>query len=179
MPRVPGSVNNCIKKLSYQFNLVPEMRVTLLKFLRRFFGLSPNSYLKTALHLARKALRVHPLLHEYGCKFYKAKLLHPFLTLVMLNKIKMPRPLLISSQSDYLIRFFDRNSTYSMTNNADPAQLASPTDLDLHCFLRQGMSCSAREGLTIYSEEPGKCRTAYVFRFCVISSKVTGTCINR
>ena len=22
-----------------------------------------------------------------------------------------------------------------------------PTDLDLHCFLKQGMSCSAREGL--------------------------------
>ena len=23
-----------------------------------------------------------------------------------------------------------------------------PTDLDLHCLLRQGMSCSAREGLS-------------------------------
>ena len=42
-----------------------------------------------------------------------------------------------------------------MTNSADPDQLASeiswllkkPTDLDLHCLLRQGMSCSAREGL--------------------------------
>ena len=43
-----------------------------------------------------------------------------------------------------------------MTNSADPDQLASfqiswllkkPTDLDLHCFQRQGMSCSAREGL--------------------------------
>ena len=31
-----------------------------------------------------------------------------------------------------------------MTNNAD---LQDPTDLDLHCFLRQGMSCSAKEGL--------------------------------
>ena len=27
-----------------------------------------------------------------------------------------------------------------------------PTDLDLHCLLRQGMSCSAREGLKIQSE---------------------------
>ena len=44
-----------------------------------------------------------------------------------------------------------------MTNtcSVDPDQLASiswllkkPTDLDLHCLLRQGMSCSAREGLT-------------------------------
>ena len=42
-----------------------------------------------------------------------------------------------------------------MANSADPDQLASeeakllknPTDLDLHCLLRQGMSCSAREGL--------------------------------
>ena len=25
-----------------------------------------------------------------------------------------------------------------------------PTDLDLHCLLRQGMSCSAREGLMIF-----------------------------
>ena len=33
-----------------------------------------------------------------------------------------------------------------MTNSADPDWL-KPTDLDLHCLLRQGMSCSAREGL--------------------------------
>ena len=40
-----------------------------------------------------------------------------------------------------------------MINSGDPDQLASPdldlhsTDLDLHVLLRQGMSCSAREGL--------------------------------
>ena len=34
-----------------------------------------------------------------------------------------------------------------MTNSADPDQLA--TDPDLHCLLRQGMSCSAREGLNL------------------------------
>ena len=32
-----------------------------------------------------------------------------------------------------------------MTNSADLDH--KPTDLDLHCLLRQGMSCSAREGL--------------------------------
>ena len=32
-----------------------------------------------------------------------------------------------------------------MTNSADRDQLASS---DLHCLLRQGMSCSAREGLS-------------------------------
>ena len=39
-----------------------------------------------------------------------------------------------------------------MTNRADLDQLASSeaqTDLDLHCLLQQGLSCSAREGLTV------------------------------
>ena len=38
-----------------------------------------------------------------------------------------------------------------MTNSADPDQLASqkPTDLDLHCLLRRGTSCSARERLSV------------------------------
>ena len=40
-----------------------------------------------------------------------------------------------------------------MTNSADPAQLPSsePTDLDLHCLLRRGVLCSAREGLIVLS----------------------------
>ena len=38
-----------------------------------------------------------------------------------------------------------------MTNSADPDQLASE-DLDIHCLLRQGISCSAREGLMVVSE---------------------------
>ena len=37
-----------------------------------------------------------------------------------------------------------------MTNNADPDQ--KPTDLDLHCLLRQSMSCSAKEGLNLSLE---------------------------
>ena len=38
-----------------------------------------------------------------------------------------------------------------MANSADPDQWASSeaTDLDLHCLLRQGMSCSAREELIL------------------------------
>ena len=61
----------------------------------------------------------------------------------------MPRPLLISIQSDYLIRVFDTKFTNLMTNSADPDQLASSeaTDLDIHCLLRQGMTCLARGGL--------------------------------
>ena len=34
-----------------------------------------------------------------------------------------------------------------MTNSADPDQFQKPTDPDLHCLLRQGMTCLAREGL--------------------------------
>ena len=61
----------------------------------------------------------------------------------------MPHPLLISSQSDYLIRVFDRNSQiYWQTAQIQISWLLEkPTDLNLHCLLRLGMSCSAREGL--------------------------------
>ena len=39
-----------------------------------------------------------------------------------------------------------------MANSADPDQLASkPTDLDLQCVPRQGMSCLAREGLNAFT----------------------------
>ena len=61
----------------------------------------------------------------------------------------MPRPLLISSQSDHLIRVFNRNShIYWQTVQIQVSWLLQkPPDLDLHCLLRQGMTCSAREGL--------------------------------
>ena len=38
-----------------------------------------------------------------------------------------------------------------MTNSADQISwlLQKPTDLDLHCLLRQGVSCLAREGLIV------------------------------
>ena len=64
----------------------------------------------------------------------------------------MPRPLLIFSQSDYLIQDVDINSR----NEWQTVQiqiswlLKKPTDLDLHCFIRQGRSCLAREGLTAF-----------------------------
>ena len=34
-----------------------------------------------------------------------------------------------------------------MANSADPEK---PTELDLHCLLRQDMSCSVREGLSLF-----------------------------
>ena len=36
-----------------------------------------------------------------------------------------------------------------MANSADPDQLASPTDLDLHCLQRQGVSGSSRTRVNI------------------------------
>ena len=58
----------------------------------------------------------------------------------------MPHPLVIFSQSDYLIQVVHSNVKYLMTNSADPDQLASkkPTDLDLHCLQRQGISGFSR-----------------------------------
>ena len=66
----------------------------------------------------------------------------------------MPRPLLISSQSDYLIRFFDRNSRiwWQTVQIQISWLLQKPTDLDLHCLLRQGMSCSVKLGLRNLTE---------------------------
>ena len=66
----------------------------------------------------------------------------------------MPRPLLIYNQSDYLIRVFDRNShIYWQTVQIQISWLLQkPTDLDLHCLLRPGMLCLAREGLSIWTD---------------------------
>ena len=61
----------------------------------------------------------------------------------------MPHLLLISSQSDYLIWVFDRKShiQWQTVQIRISWLLQKPTDMDLHCLLRQGMSCSAREAL--------------------------------
>ena len=53
-----------------------------------------------------------------------------------------------------------------MTNSADP----KPTDLDLHCLLRQGMSCAAREGLRrSFSDNFGIWGN---FLYCIIKSYI-------
>ena len=63
----------------------------------------------------------------------------------------MPCPLLISSQSDCLIRVFDRiHIFHDKQCRSRSGLLQKPTDLDLHCLLRQGMPCSAREGLKVH-----------------------------
>ena len=58
----------------------------------------------------------------------------------------MPHPLLIISQSDYLIQVVDTNShTDGQTVQIQISWLLKkPTDLDLHCLQRQGMSGTIR-----------------------------------
>ena len=56
----------------------------------------------------------------------------------------MPCPFLIFSQSVNLSQIVDTNSN---TEWQTVQIQIKPTDLDLHYLLRQGMSCSAREGL--------------------------------
>ena len=62
------------------------------------------------------------------------------LTLVMLNNVKMPYPLLIFSQSDYLINVVDTNSNteWQTVQNQISWLLQKPTDLDLHCLQKAG-----------------------------------------
>ena len=68
------------------------------------------------------------------------------LTLVMLNKLRchanMPRPLLIYSQSDFFIQVVDINSQTEWWTVLIQIRwlLQKPTDLDLHCLQRQGIS---------------------------------------
>ena len=57
----------------------------------------------------------------------------------------MACPLLIFSQSDYLMQVVDMNSnTEWQTVQIQISWLLKPTDLDLHCLQRQGISGFSR-----------------------------------
>ena len=66
----------------------------------------------------------------------------------------MPRPLLIFSQSDYLIQFFVINlHTWWQTVQIQISWLLQkPTDLDLHCLQNMVYPGSAGQGLTVFVE---------------------------
>ena len=72
------------------------------------------------------------------------------LSLVMLNKLRCHTHFKFSASHITWSRIVDTNShAYIMTNSADPDQLASwlfqkPTDLDLLCLHRQGISGFSR-----------------------------------
>ena len=64
--------------------------------------------------------------------------------------IRMPCPLLIFNQSDYLIQVVDINSIteWQTVQIQISWLLQKPTDLDLHCLQTQGIYlCSAGQGL--------------------------------
>ena len=68
----------------------------------------------------------------------------------------MPCPLLIFSQSDYLIQVVDINSnTEWQTEQVQISWLLKkPTDLDLHCWQRQGISGFSRLRIKILQPPP-------------------------
>ena len=67
----------------------------------------------------------------------------------MLNKLRFYAHL-IFSQSDNLIRIVDTNSNteWQTVQLQTSWLLKKPTDLDLHCLQRQGISGSSRQGLS-------------------------------
>ena len=71
---------------------------------------------------------------------------------MILNKFKMPRPLPIFSKSDYLIRVFfyiNSHTEWQTVQIQISWLLQKPTDLDLHCLQRQGISGFSRTRVEI------------------------------
>ena len=64
----------------------------------------------------------------------------------------MPRPYQIFSQSDYLIQIVDINShsDWQTVQIQISWLLQKPTDLDLHCLQRQGISGLSRTRVNVY-----------------------------
>ena len=71
----------------------------------------------------------------------------------VLTLILMPCPLLIFSQSDYLIQVVDTNSNteWKTVQIQISWLLQKPTDPDLHCLQRQGISGFSRTRVNILS----------------------------
>ena len=66
----------------------------------------------------------------------------------------MPRPFIIFSQSDYLIKVVDTNSHFKgQTGQVQISLLLQkPTDLDPHCLQRQGVSGFSRTKVKVQSK---------------------------
>ena len=95
------------------------------------------------------------------CLQHRVFCFHPHFTIAFCNlvvvnpcpaeKIKRPLPLLIFSQSDYLIQIIDINSHTSWQTVQIQISwlLQKPTDLDLHCLQRQGISGFSRTRVNV------------------------------
>ena len=92
------------------------------------------------------------------------------LTFVMLNKLRCHA----TSNFQPVRLLFDRNShiEWQTVQIQISWLLSKPTDLDFHRLLRQGMSCSAREGLSkclfSYTEPPTVFRCHTRRQTCVV-----------
>ena len=88
------------------------------------------------------------------------------------EKIKMPHPLQIFSLSDYLIQFVDINSHKEwQTVQIQISWLLrsqKPTDLDLHCLQRKGISSFSRTRVNISMDQ----FTKNTFRWMAVSLRV-------
>ena len=65
----------------------------------------------------------------------------------------MPCPLLAFSKSDYLIQVVDTNTNteWQTVQIQISWLLQKPTDLDLHCLQKQGISGFSRTGVKVWS----------------------------
>ena len=98
---------------------------------------------RTTRHAPRKTKNsVPPLFFEKAGDNNMSNIL----ILVMLNKFGKPYPLLIFTQSDYLIQVVDINSNtdWQTVQIQISWLLQKPTDLDLHCLQMQGISRFSR-----------------------------------
>ena len=80
-----------------------------------------------------------------------------YLTLVLLNKLRCHKPLLIVSQIDFLIYVVDTNShtKWQTVQIQISWLLQKPTDLDLHCLQMQGISGFSRIRVMSYWDDKG------------------------
>ena len=88
----------------------------------------------------------------------------------------MPRPLLIFSQSDYLIQIVDTNSNteWQTVHIQISWLLQKPTDLDLHCLQRQGISgfSRIRVNLVLLSMLGKNCCRHFEVFFLIFSQEI-------
>ena len=90
----------------------------------------------------------------------------------------MPRPLLIVSQSDFLIQVVDANShtEWQTVQIQISWLLKKPADLDLHFLQRQGLSGTSRARVYIKICVQGICRQPRLRSACTFTQYGQGLC---
>ena len=104
------------------------------------------------------------------CKYSRYCIYPKYLDVVTL--VKMSRPLLIVSQSDSLILIVDINShsEWQTVQIQISWLLQKPTDLDLHCLQRQGISGFSRTKFKTYYTKDKICTNPFYFRLTCLNT---------